>query len=99
MWWYDEKSCGGLNRAYPEVEIDTWRVSGYYDKKSRHYFKVAATCPEDALRNQFYFEKTLVSYYELREQDVFESDKPGRTKRLDSRVMSELLPVAKQLAK
>ena len=98
-WWYEEKSCCGLRLVHPDIGIDKWRLPGTYNRKSRYYFKVTERCPEDALRIQCDFETTLVAYYELLEQGVFESTKPGRTKRLDRQLVSELLPVARQLAK
>ena len=98
-WWYEEKSCCGLNLVYPGLEVDQWRIKGTYNRKSRYYFKVTDRRPEDALRVQCDFETTLVAYYEILGQGVFESTKPGRTKRLDRQLVSELLPVARQLAK
>ena len=41
---------------------------------------------EEELKVQFTFEESLVEYYEILQQDAFESSKPGRTQRLDSRV-------------
>jgi hypothetical protein len=40
-----------------------------------------------------------VENYEILQQDAFESSKPGRTQRLDSRVQAGLLPLARTLAK
>ena len=84
---------------YPDIELDQWRIKGTYNRKYRYYFKETVLCPEDALRIQCDFETTLVAYCEFLEQGVFESTKPGRTKRLDRQLVSELLPVATQLAK
>ena len=54
---------------------------------------------EEELKVQFAFEESLVEYYEILQQDAFESSKPGRTQRLDSRVQAGLLPLAQTLAK
>lgn len=97
-WWYQDKSCGGFKNVYPEEGVESWRCKGVYGKKVRYHF-TAGKRPEEELKVQFAFEESLVEYYEILQQDAFESSKPGRTQRLDSRVQAGLLPLARTLAK
>ena len=83
---------------YPEKEVENWRCADIYGKKARYHF-TAGKRPEEELKAQFAFEESLVENYEILQQDAFESSKPGRTQRLDSRVQAGLLPLARTLAK